>query len=140
MGIPGNIESGDPGGDDPDSWDRTFNIMAPETASPGELVSLSLLSDGYGTKFARVIVPNGREQTQADYLAASQAIVIMESRSRVQYTNDKRQLRPEDPFFLAVGLVRPHVPSVAPKRMFDNYPDDKIETPDPVLFTQRISE
>jgi iduronate 2-sulfatase len=71
MGVPGGIESGAPGGDDPDSWDRSFNIMAPETASPGVLELLSPKRKHYGSNFARIIVPDGQELTQADYLAAS---------------------------------------------------------------------
>jgi arylsulfatase A-like enzyme len=38
-------------------------------------------------------------------------------------------LRSDAPFFLAVGLVRPHVPSVAPRRLFDRYPPEKIALP-----------
>ena len=34
MGVPGGIERGDPGGDEPDSWDYAYNVMAPETNSP----------------------------------------------------------------------------------------------------------
>ena len=34
MGVPGGIERGDPGGDDPDSWDYAYNVMGPETLSP----------------------------------------------------------------------------------------------------------
>ena len=41
MGVPGGIEAGEPGGDDPDSWDRAIDVMAPETASPGVLELLS---------------------------------------------------------------------------------------------------
>ncbi|WP_457795360.1 sulfatase [Horticoccus sp. 23ND18S-11] len=129
MGIPGGIEAGDPGGDDPDSWDRAFNVMAPETASPGELEDISPRPAAYGTRFARVIVPDGQETTQADYLAASQAIAILETRSRVRVSDDRRQLRPTDPLFLAVGLIRPHVPAVAPKRLFDHYPPERIALP-----------
>lgn len=129
MGIPANIETGSPGGDDPDSWDRSFNIMAPETASPGELETLSPKRTHFGSNFARVIVPSGREQTQADVLAASHAIAILESRARSRNFSDKRQLRPREPFFLAVGLVRPHVPSVAPQRLFNHYLEDQIKLP-----------
>ena len=35
----------------------------------------------------------------------------------------------DEPFFLAVGFVRPHVPYTAPKEFFDLYPLDEIATP-----------
>jgi iduronate 2-sulfatase len=52
-------------------------------------------------------------------MATTQAIAILENSSRF----------PDRPFFLAVGMVRPHVPSIAPKRLFDLYPEDQIELP-----------
>jgi len=129
MGVPAGIESGSSGGDDPDSWDRAFDIMAPETASPGKLELISPLAHHYGSNFARIIVPDGEEHTQADVLAVSQAIAVMETRSRVQLHDAKHMLRPNEPFFLAVGLVRPHVPLIAPKRCFEAYPEGEIELP-----------
>jgi iduronate 2-sulfatase len=128
MGIPGGIEAGEPGGDEPDSWDVAFDVMAPETASPGKLELLSPLRPHYGSNFARVIVPDERIATQADYLAASHAEAILESRARGR--DDSGFLRPEQPFFLAVGFVRPHVPLIAPQRLFDQYPEDQAKLPD----------
>ncbi|MEW4486943.1 sulfatase [Thalassoglobus sp. JC818] len=127
MGVPGGIEAGDRGGDDPLSWDRAFDIMAPETASLGELELLSPIRKHYGSNFARIITPDEAATTQTDYLAASQAIAILENRARGR--TDSRFLRPEQPFFLAVGFVRPHVPLIAPKRIFDKYPVDSVELP-----------
>jgi len=34
-----------------------------------------------------------------------------------------------EPFFLALGFRRPHVPFIAPKRYFDLYPQDEIKLP-----------
>jgi len=127
MGVPGGIEAGEPGGDDPDSWDRAFNMMAPETASPGVLELLSPKRKHWGSNFARMIVPDERIATQADHLAASQAIALLESRARAR--SDSLFLRPDQPFFLAVGFVRPHVPLVAPQRLFKKYPADEIRLP-----------
>ena len=119
MGVPGGIEEGGPGGDDPDSWDRALNVLAPETRSPGVLELLTPKRTHYGSNFARVIVPDEFQSTQADHMAATQAIAILEGRSRI----------PDEPFFLAVGFVRPHVPLVAPRRLFDQYPDDEMKIP-----------
>jgi arylsulfatase A-like enzyme len=127
MGVPGGIESGEPGGDEPDSWDRAFDIMAPETASPGVLELLSPKRKHYGSNFARIIVPNERIATQADVLAADHAIAILETRAGG--ADHSRFLRPEQPFFLAVGFVRPHVPLVAPKYWFDQYPEEESVLP-----------
>lgn len=127
MGVPGGIEAGEVGGDDPDSWDRAFDIMAPETASPGLLELLSPGRTHYGSNFARIIVPDDEIETQADALAASQAIAILENRAKGG--DFSRFIRPNEPFFLAVGFVRPHVPLVAPKSMFDLYDEDQIQLP-----------
>lgn len=128
MGVPGGIEAGESGGDDPDSWDQAFDVMAPETASPGVLELLSPDRAHYGSNFAQIIVPDDRIETQADYLATSQAIAILENRARGR--TDSKFLRPEEPFFLAVGLVRPHVPLVAPERIFSQYPESEIQLPE----------
>jgi arylsulfatase A-like enzyme len=128
MGVPGGIEAGEPGGDDPDSWDRAFNMMAPETASPGTLELLTPKRPHYGSNFSRVIVPDERIATQADHLAASQAIALLENRARGR--DDSGFLRPEQPFFLAVGFVRPHVPLIAPRRLFELYPEEEARLPD----------
>ena len=42
----------------------------------------------------------------------------------------------EDPFFLAVGFWRPHVPMYAPQRWFDLHPLDEVQLPE-VLETDR---
>lgn len=57
FGIPFGIESGDAGGDDPDSWDRAFNVLAPEASSPGELITLSQERDHFGSNFALIADP-----------------------------------------------------------------------------------
>ena len=74
MGVPGGIERGEPGGDEPDSWDYAYNVMAPETMSPGKLELLSPKNPHYGSNFSRIILPDDAVETQADYLAANQAV------------------------------------------------------------------
>ena len=131
MGVPGGIERGDPGGDDPDSWDYAYDVMGPETLSPGVRELLSPRRNHYGSSFAVVRVPDERQETQTDHLATSQAIAILESRaaSVIPGASNKIKQKPDAPFFLAVGLVRPHVPLVAPQRLFDRYPADDMTLP-----------
>ncbi len=131
MGVPGGIERGEPGGDEPDSWDYTYNVLAPETMSSGKLELLSPKNTHYGSNFARMIIRDEQEETQADYMAASQAIAILENRAGKipeQGTN-KQRMKKDDPFFLAVGFVRPHVPFVAPENCFVPYPEDEVILP-----------
>lgn len=132
MGVPGGIERGDPGGDDPDSWDYSFNVMGPETNSPGELEWLSPKNPHYGGNFSRMILPDSLREFQTDYIAANQAIAILQNRAGTipeGATNKKRQ-KTDAPFFLAVGFVRPHVPLIAPENCYDHYPDGAVELPE----------
>jgi len=131
MGVPSDIYRGEPGGDDPDSWDYAYNVMAPEIMSSGELELLSPKNNSYGSNFSRMIIPDELEATQADYMAASQAIAILENRAGDKPPNIKYKERIKDdaPFFLAVGFVRPHVPFIAPKKNFDPYPEDEVVLP-----------
>lgn len=131
MGVPGGIERGDAGGDDPESWDYAYNVMGPETLSSGSLELLSPKNLHYGSNFARMILPDGLAHTQTDYLATSQAIAILENRVAKPAENgtNKQKLKPESPFFLAVGLVRPHVPLIAPERCFEHYPEGEVQLP-----------
>ena len=141
MGVPGGIERGEPGGDEPDSWDYAYNVMAPETMSQGKLELLSPKNPHYGSNFSRMILPDGREQTQADYLAASQAIAILENRAGKvpQNGTNKQRDKKDAPFFLAVGFVRPHVPLIAPKNCFDPYPAGSIVLP-PFRIGENVPE
>jgi len=131
MGVPGGIERGDPGGDDPDSWDYAYNVLGPETQSRGNLELLSPGNLHYGSNFSRMIINNDLEYTQTDYLATSQAIAILESRVGRLPENgkNKSKVKADSPFFLAVGLVRPHVPLIAPENCFEPYPENKVKLP-----------
>jgi arylsulfatase A-like enzyme len=141
MGVPGGIERGEPGGDEPDSWDYAYNVLGPETHSPGTLELLSPGNLHYGSNFARMILENGSEFTQTDYLAASQAIAILENRAREQDPKgtNKQKVKPMAPFFLAVGLVRPHVPLIAPENCFEPYPEEEVQLP-PVVVRDNVPE
>ena len=128
MGVPGGIERGETGSDDPDSWDYAMNLMAPETLTPGSLEKLSR-GDHYGSIFSRMVLPDGQDLSQADVLATDQAIAILENRAGAIPPNasNRTKFKENDPFFLAVGFVRPHVPLIAPQRHFAHYPHENID-------------
>ncbi|MBI1247829.1 sulfatase-like hydrolase/transferase [bacterium] len=129
MRVPGDITAGVNGPDHVASWTERFNCQAPEQWSEGKHAHLSsekLKPDpqrkihyalGYGGAFYVVQVP-GEGAEQADIKASTKAIEILQERAK-----DKQ------PFFLAVGLVRPHVPLVAPESFFKPYPAEKMELP-----------
>lgn len=131
MGVPGGIERGSAGDDDPDSWDYAYNVMGPETLSDGELELLSPKNNHYGGNFSRMILPDELENTQTDYLAASQAIAILENRvgKIPEDATNRIRLKPDSPFYLAVGFVRPHVPLIATESDFEPYPERQVDLP-----------
>ena len=141
MGVPGGIERGEPGGDEPDSWDYSYNVMGPETLSPGELELLSPKNPHYGGNFSRMVIPDKYENTQTDYLAASQAIAILENRAGEipKEGTNKQRIKKDAPFFLAVGFVRPHVPLIAPENCFVPYPENEVILP-PVRIGKDVPE
>ena len=141
VGIPGGIEKGEPGGDEPDSWDFAYNVMAPETFSAGKLELLSPKNHHYGSNFSRMIISDELQETQADYITATQAIAILESRTGNPTDNNlkKQQVKADAPFFLAVGFIRPHVPFIAPEQCFTPYPESEIILP-PIKIGENVPE
>jgi iduronate 2-sulfatase len=114
MGIPGEIVNGTSRYEDPASWTSTFNIQAPEHNAPGDKEDLTPLVTHEGMDFVTVQADGGAE-IHADAKSADLAIQLM------------REL--PQPFFLGVGMVRPHVPLVAPREYFDRYPWQDMELP-----------
>ena len=121
MRVPGDITAGVSGPDHKASWTEFFNIQGNEWHSKGDakaLCNTKLKIDkskhynlGFGTAFYEV--KTAGPETQPDYKAATKAIELMETYK-------------DSPFFIAVGLVRPHVPLVAPKKYFDMYPPESL--------------
>lgn len=67
--------------------------------------------------------------TQTDWGAYPEHDSLMTDFKSARWAMGKLHQQHEKPFFLAVGFVRPHVPWYAPKKWFDMFPLDKIETP-----------
>jgi len=70
----------------------------------------------YRTTSDRWLAVEGEGQDQPDYRTASRAIELLEKYK-------------DQPFFIAVGFVKPHSPLVAPKKFFDLYDPAKIPLP-----------
>lgn len=68
-------------------------------------------------------------RTSTDWGAYPTQDSLMLDHYSVSWTIEKLQKKYDKPFFLGLGFLRPHVPLYAPKKWFDLYPLDKIETP-----------
>lgn len=56
---------------------------------------------------------------------------------RVNWAIEQLGEKHEAPFFLAVGLVRPHLPWTVPEEYFERFPLDEIELPPGILANDR---
>ena len=124
MGVPGGIEKGDDGADDEFSWTERFNSQGPEWRASGEGETLEDNPDGArpvvgGNTFV-VVEADGDDLVHSDGKTAAKAVELI------------RKHR-DEPFWLGVGFVRPHVPFVAPRKYYPPFkPYDKMVLPEQV--------
>ncbi|MFP6865011.1 MAG: sulfatase-like hydrolase/transferase, partial [Roseibacillus sp.] len=111
--VPKNI--GTSGHDDPFSWNYTINPRGRDVDDEDLIFSLRPGSFGGTLSW---LAADGTDEEQTDGIAGTDAIRLL-----------KKHAANKDPFFMAVGLFRPHTPFVAPKKYFDLYPLDKIKLP-----------
>lgn len=126
MRVPGDIIAGTNGLDVASSWTERFNAPGLEAHTPGDYACLNLniftddLNNRQSTKMPhRMFVTveyDGDGSDQADHKAASKAIELLDEHR-------------DEPFFLAVGFVRPHYPMVAPRQYFEPYPWQRMTLP-----------
>ena len=122
MGVPGGIEKGTDGADDPASWTERFNSAGPEWKAPGDGETLENNADGRkpgpvgGNTFV-VVEADGNDLVHSDGKTAAKAVEL------IKQNRDK-------PFFLGVGFVRPHVPFVAPRKDYNDFlPYSRMQLP-----------
>lgn len=131
MGVPGGIEEGGDGADDPLSWSEKYNSPGPEWKAPGRGETLENNPDGRkpvvgGNTFV-VVEAEGDDLVHSDGKTAAKAVELIERFARARQSSPRESAQP---FFLAVGFVRPHVPFVAPARYFEPFlPYDKLPLP-----------
>ncbi len=123
MGVPGGIEKGDDGADDPISWTERFNSQGPEWKAPGVGETLEGNPDGKkpvigGNTFV-VVEADGDDLVHSDGKTAAKACELID-------------LHKHEKFFLAVGFVRPHVPFVAPKPYYAPFPFSQMTLPEKI--------
>jgi iduronate 2-sulfatase len=123
MGVPGGIEAGTDGADDPRCWTERFNSQGPEWKAPGLGWTLEGNPDGKlpvkgGNTFV-VVEADGDDLVHSDGRTADKACEIIATHK-------------DKPFFLGVGFVRPHVPFVAPKKYYEPFPYSKMLLPEKV--------
>lgn len=120
MGVPGGIEEGSDGADDPASWTERFNSQGPEWKAPGDGETLEGNPDGKrpvvgGNTFV-VVEADGDDMVHSDGKTAAKACELI-----AKHKNE--------PFFLGVGFVRPHVPFVSPRPYYEPYQYDEMILP-----------
>ena len=120
MGVPIDIENGSDGQDDEQSWTERFNSQGPEWKAPGKGELVQGNPDGTlpirGGNVMTIVKGDGDDLVHSDGKTAEKASELIRKHKN-------------EPFFLAVGFVRPHVPFVAPRNYFEPYPHNKIMLP-----------
>ena len=121
MDVPGGIEKGTDGADDPVSWIEKFNSQGPEWKAPGKGETLEGNPDGKkpvvgGNTFV-VVEADGGDLVHSDGRTAAKAVELIEKHK-------------DEMFWLGVGFVRPHVPFVAPRSYFAPFlPYSRMDLP-----------
>ncbi|MEM1295517.1 MAG: sulfatase [Verrucomicrobiota bacterium] len=122
MGVPGGIEDGGDGADDPMSWDEKYNSPGPEWKAPGTGETLENNPEGKkpavgGNTFV-VVEADGDDLVHSDGKTAEKSCELIEGFG-------------DRPFWLGVGFVRPHVPFVAPMPYYAPFlPYEKMVLPE----------
>lgn len=106
-------EGGEP--TDPAITERGKN-PPPTTTNPNRELAEDQPGTTKSSNSDRIIVLEGNGESHGDYRATTRAINYLE-----KYKNQ--------PFFLALGLVKPHSPPTAPQKFFDLYDVNKIPLP-----------
>ncbi len=125
MGVPGGIEAGTNGADDPASWTERFNSQGPEWKAPGDGETLENNPDGKkpavgGNTFV-VVEADGDDLVHSDGKTAAKAVELLQQYKKLY-----------KPFWLGVGFVRPHVPFVSPRPYYEPFPYNEMRLPEKV--------
>lgn len=109
-GNPGDI--GTSGLDDPPSWTQFINPKGVDKTEDEPKLTNYTPQRGLGSAIGFYASPSADEK-HTDGLVAAESIALLEKHQK-------------EPFFLAAGFYKPHVPWIAPAKYFDMYPLDKV--------------
>lgn len=129
-GVPGQI--GTNGLDDAPSWNQVINPNGVDHKSEEPLLTNYTPGRGLGAAVSFYASP-AKDEEHTDGITANEITRLLEQHK-------------SEPFFLAAGFYRPHVPWIAPTKYFDLFPLDKIQikpfdesemriAPEPAYFT-----
>lgn len=110
-GVPGDI--GTDGLDDKPTWNQAVNPNGVDHTQEEKLLVNYTPQRGLGSAIC-FHASQAKDEEHTDGMVAAEAVAMME-RHR------------QEPFFIAAGFYRPHVPWIAPTKYFDQYPLDRIE-------------
>ncbi len=108
----GKVFNGSNEKNDPGAWDEIYSFKSTDLGREGEGRNLT----GGKLKWCRWLAAEGTDEDQQDGQTAKKAVEFL------QGVHDQ-------PFFLAVGLAKPHDPFIAPKKYFDLYPIEDCVPP-----------
>lgn len=123
QGVPSDI--GHAGHDDEASWTTTYNPIGKDKTDEYMLVADAPSLGNY-------LAMDCNDDELTDAISANVALSIMRQRSGNTHVSAYGGYREEgrastQPFFMAVGFYRPHIPYMAPKKYFDMYPLEDIQ-------------
>jgi iduronate 2-sulfatase len=110
-------EGGEP--TDPNITERgnpNFKPTRPANSDPAQAQAQTAGVNIADNNSDRIVVLDGDGESHGDYRAATRAVNFIEKYK-------------DQPFFLAVGFVKPHSPPTAPRKFFDMYDVNKIPLP-----------
>jgi iduronate 2-sulfatase len=122
--VPSGI--GQSGPDDPDSWTITYNPIGKDRTDEYLLVMDATILGTY-------LAMDCNDDELTDAISANVALSILRQRTGHGGNNAYGSYparQSSQPFFMAVGFYRPHIPYMAPKKYFDMYPLENIELPE----------